>query len=67
MNMLMRIVCVHFTVHSFGSLLRSREVSSTTFCTVEKTLHLLYPFSVVHLGTRPIENRRQVQKLSSIY
>ena len=51
---------VHFTVHSFGSLLRSREVSSTTFCTVEKTLHLLYPFSVVHLGTRPIENRRQV-------
>ena len=47
MNMLIRIVCVHFFS---GSLLRFRKVSSTTFCIVEKTLHLLYPFSGVHLG-----------------
>ena len=39
----------------FGSLLRFREVSSTTFCIIEKTLHLLYPFSGVHLGTREKE------------
>ena len=42
--------------------LRSREVSSTTVCRVEKTLHLLYHFSGVHLGTRPLESRRQVKK-----
>ena len=50
-----------------GSLLRSHAVSSTIFCIVEKTLHLLYPFSGVHLGTRPLENRKQVEKLSGIY
>ena len=44
----------------FGSLLCSCEVSSTTFCIVEKTLNLLYPFSGVHLGIRPLESRRQV-------
>ena len=60
MNMLIRIVCVHFTIHFFESLLHSREVSSTNFCIVEKTLYLLYPFSGVHLGTRPLESRRQV-------
>ena len=38
-----------YIYHSFflGSLLRSHEVSSTTFCIVEKTLYLLYPFSGV--------------------
>ena len=52
---------VYFTVHFFGSMLRSREVSSAIFCIVEKTLHLLlYPFPGVHLGTRPLESRRQV-------
>ena len=43
----------------FGSLLRFREFSSTTFCIVEKTLHLLYPFSGVHLGTWPLVSRRE--------
>ena len=51
----------------FGSLFRCREVSSTTFCTVVKTLHLHYPFSGVHLGTLPLESKRQIYKPSSIY
>ena len=29
MNVLIRIISVHFTIHFFGTLLRSREVSST--------------------------------------
>ena len=33
---------MYFIIHFFGSLPRSREISNTTFCTVEKTLHLLY-------------------------
>ena len=44
----------------FGSLLRFREDSSTTLCIVDETLNLLYPFSGVHLGTRPLESKRQV-------
>ena len=52
---------MYCTFYFFGSLLRFREVSSTTFCIVERTLCLLYPFSGVHLGTPPLE------KPSSIY
>ena len=57
-----RILHVHFTVHFFGSLLHFLEVSSTSFCIVRKTLNFLYPFSeiYIHLGTRPLESRRQV-------
>ena len=34
MNMLIRIFRVDFSVHFFRSILRSREVLSTTFCIV---------------------------------
>ena len=34
--------------------------TSATFCVVEKTLHLEYPFSGVNFGTRPLESRRQI-------
>ena len=44
----------------FGSLLHFSEVSMLLFCTVVKTLHLLYPFSGVYLGTRTLESRRQI-------
>ena len=50
----------------FGSL-RSREVSSNTFCIVENKLHLLYPFSGVHFGTRELESRRQVVQYLLIF
>ena len=60
MNMLIRIVPFTFTFHFFLTLFCSREVSSTSFCVVEKTLYLLYPFSGVHLGTRSLESRGQV-------
>ena len=33
---------------------------------VEKEVHLLHPFSGVHLGTRLLKSRGQVQKPSSI-
>ena len=31
-----------FTFFPISAVLRSREVSSTTFCVIEKTLYLLY-------------------------
>ena len=66
MNMLIRIVRVHFTFHFFGSLLHSREVSSTPFCIVEKTLHLLYPFSGVHLLALGVHSAAREQEASLI-
>ena len=52
----------------FGSLLPSREVSSTTFCIVEKTLYLLYRFSGVHLGTRAAgEQEASLRTVQYIY
>ena len=53
-------LCTFYRSHFFWSLLRPREVSRTTFCVVEKRLHLLYHFSGAHSGTRPLESRRKV-------
>ena len=37
------------------------------FCIAEKILHLCYPFSGVHLGTRPLESNRQVYQYLYIF
>ena len=39
----------------------------TNFCIVEKILNLLYPFSGVHLGTRPLKSRGKFKNCPSIY
>ena len=58
-NMLIRIACVHFTIHFWESLLHSREILSTTFCELKEDTSLIYSLSGAHLGTALLKSRRQ--------
>ena len=60
MNMLIRTVSVHFKVELFSDHFILVRFQLLLFCIAEKILHLFYPFSGVHLGTRPLESNRQV-------
>ena len=47
----------HFIIIIINNKLNNNREANIV---IDPTLHLLYPFSGVHLGTRPLESRRQV-------